>query len=191
MNPSRGPFDPDLLRRMPRGRRPLTWIVLLIVAAVTTYLGTKQHERGDAPWRPLSQSGPVVVAPTAPTRSGDASPEVGDADFAQLARDRRSRINVESSGVAVKILPDDTEGDQHQRFLVRVGGAKGSDSSSTILIAHNIDLAERVPVREGDAVRFRGEFEWNDRGGVVHWTHRDPAHRHADGWIEVGGKRYQ
>jgi len=32
---------------------------------------------------------------------------------------------------------------------------------------------------------------WNSKGGVVHWTHRDPAGRHVDGWLEHNGSRVQ
>jgi hypothetical protein len=78
-------------------------------------------------------------------------------------------------------LPDDNEGDRHQRLLVDVGGGK------TVLIAHNIDLAPRINVRKGDAIAFRGQYVWNDRGGVVHWTHHDPADRHPHGWVRVNG----
>src|SRR5436190_23795432 len=57
------------------------------------------------------------------------------------------------------------------------------------LVAHNIDLAERVELlRKGNLVEFSGEFEWNPQGGVIHWTHRDPQGRHADGWIKHNGK---
>jgi hypothetical protein len=109
----------------------------------------------------------------------------GDADFAALARERRQSVLVTGGGTVIKTLPDDTEGDRHQRFLIRIA------DGGTLLIAHNIDLASRAPLREGDAIRFAGEYVWNDRGGVVHWTHHDPARRHKDGYIELDGRKYQ
>ena len=115
-------------------------------------------------------------------------PRSGDADFAALERQRRKNASVTGGGTVTKILADDTEGDRHQRFVIRVTGVVDGQS---LLIAHNIDLAPRVPVREGDAIRFAGEYVWNERGGIVHWTHRDPARRHNDGYIELNGRRFQ
>ena len=43
----------------------------------------------------------------------------------------------------------------------------------------------------GDILRFAGEYEWNERGGVLHWTHHDPRGKHAGGWLELAGRRYQ
>lgn len=65
-------------------------------------------------------------------------------------------------------------------------------SGQRLLMAHNIDLAPRIPgLRAGDRVAFFGEYEWNDQGGVIHWTHHDPAGRHVGGWLERAGRRYQ
>lgn len=85
----------------------------------------------------------------------------------------------------VKLLRDDLEGSRHQRFLVSANGLP------TILVAHNIDLAERVPLREGDTVWIRGRYEWNNKGGVLHWTHHDPRGRIEGGWVRHEGKVFK
>jgi len=97
-----------------------------------------------------------------------------------------SNIQVEGQGTVVRILPDDNSGGRHQRFIVRLRAGQ------TILVAHNIDLAARVSsLQEGDNVTFAGEYEWSPKGGVVHWTHRDPAGRHKAGWIRHNGQSFQ
>jgi hypothetical protein len=98
---------------------------------------------------------------------------------------RRSDVQVSGSGEVIKVLPDDNRGSRHQRFLVKL------PSGDVILVAHNIDLAPRIPgLARGDAIGFYGEFEWNSKGGVVHWTHKDPANRHAHGWLRHDGRKY-
>lgn len=98
----------------------------------------------------------------------------------------RSGQQVSGSGTVSRVLSDDNDGSRHQRFILRLS------SGQTVLIAHNIDLAPRVSsVREGDTVSFYGEYEPNTQGGVIHWTHKDPQGRHADGWLEHAGRRYQ
>ena len=107
----------------------------------------------------------------------------------QLARayeQQLSNLQVRGEGEVLKVLKDDTQGRRHQRFLLKLA------SGQTLLVAHNVDLAPRISsLREGDLIAFHGEYEWNDKGGVVHWTHRDPDGRHADGWLEHKGRRYQ
>ncbi len=89
-------------------------------------------------------------------------------------------------GVVVRILSDDNEGSRHQRFILRLR------DGSTLLIAHNIDLAPRVaPLYVGDRIEFCGEYEYNDNGGVIHWTHKDPKRRHFNGWLKRGEKYFE
>ena len=99
---------------------------------------------------------------------------------------RLSDTQVQGDGIVITVLPDDNQGSRHQKILVRI------TDGHTILIAHNIDLAPRIEViRKGDRLAFNGEFEWNKKGGVVHWTHRDPQNKHPHGWLEHLGQRYQ
>jgi hydroxymethylpyrimidine pyrophosphatase-like HAD family hydrolase len=65
------------------------------------------------------------------------------------------------------------------------------NSQQTLLFAHNIDLAERLPLKIGDTVSFNGEYVYNPKGGIVHWTHLDPQGMHTTGWVMLQGKKYQ
>lgn len=116
----------------------------------------------------------------------EAASVTGDSLIRAAYENRQSDVQVEGSGRVVKVLPDDNEGSRHQKFILELG------SGQTILIAHNIDLAPRISgLQEGDSVAFYGEYEWNDKGGVVHWTHHDPQGRHVGGWLKHQGKLYQ
>lgn len=109
------------------------------------------------------------------------------AERLQLAfAQHESNLQIEGQGTVVNVLKDDTKGSPHQRFLLR------TERGQTLLVAHNIELAPRVlDLATGDTVRFFGEYEWNEQGGVIHWTHHDPAGRHPGGWLEHRGQRYQ
>ena len=110
----------------------------------------------------------------------------GDEALARAFEQRTSSVLVEGQGVVQRVLSDDNDGSQHQRFIVALA------SGQTLLITHNIDLAPRVVgLRKGDVVSFSGEYEWNAKGGIIHWTHHDPRKRHRAGWIEHNGKFYQ
>ena len=101
-------------------------------------------------------------------------------------KNRISGFQVGGSGKVIEILPDDNQGSRHQRFILKL------DSNQTLLIAHNIDLAPKIQnLKVDDHVNFYGEYEWNLRGGVIHWTHHDPKGQHEHGWLNHGGKMYQ
>ncbi|AGF78273.1 Protein of unknown function (DUF3465) [Desulfocapsa sulfexigens DSM 10523] len=99
---------------------------------------------------------------------------------------QQSDLQIQGRGIVKKVLPDDREGTQHQKFILQV------DPDQTVLVAHNIDVAARLEGLEaGDTVEFYGEYEWTAQGGVIHWTHRDLDGRHTDGWLRYNGKTYQ
>lgn len=111
---------------------------------------------------------------------------LAEGEVEALFRDQRSGVMVEIDGRVSRVLRDDLEGSRHQRFVVEL------DSGHTVLVSHNIDLAPRVePLAPGDSVLVRGQYEWNERGGVVHWTHHDPAGRRQGGWIKRDGETYR
>lgn len=109
-----------------------------------------------------------------------------DAQIVQAFHSQQGNLPVESAGTVIKIMADDREGSRHQRFLIRLS------NGHTLLVAHNIDLAPRIDdLHTGDIIAFKGEYEWNGKGGVIHWTHRDPAGRHPGGWLMHKGRIYQ
>ena len=110
----------------------------------------------------------------------------GAANSVQLAYvARQSGLWVETAGRVIRVLKDDNEGSRHQKFSIEL------DDGHSVLVAHNFDLARRIPAQKGVALTLRGRYEWNDRGGVIHWTHHDPDGREQGGWIEVDEVRYK
>ena len=152
-----------------KNRRTIRLIVLAII--MVTALFTR-----------LTSDDPVATGGT----SGDAVLTAGEQAIIDAFNDRRSDVIVEASGVIERLLPDDTDGTPHQKFIVRL------PSGHTVLISHNTALAPRIPFPDtGQPITFAGEYEWNRDGGVVHWTHHDPRGRHPGGWLEYQGKRYE
>ncbi|PVX17493.1 DNA-binding protein [Vibrio cholerae] len=109
-----------------------------------------------------------------------------DSVLQQAYKSQQSDLQVQGFGKVVKVLPDDNDGSKHQKFILKL------NSGQTLLVAHNIDLAPRIPnLQVGDSVEFYGEYEWNKKGGVLHWTHKDPQNRHAHGWLKYNGQVYE
>jgi hypothetical protein len=156
-------------------------VVLAGVLAAAFYFAQPSGEAGNAGQGVEAESPRIVadiVEPApAPVRAAGAAKQ------AFTARDSGRMLEV--SGTVERILPDDRDGSPHQRFIIR------TDDGISLLIAHNLDLAPRLDgLREGEGIRARGEYEWNEKGGLMHWTHPDPAGRHPPGFIEWRGRRY-
>jgi hypothetical protein len=150
-------------------------LLIAAVAAVFYYLN-----RGPAP--PLPDAG--LQAPSAATT--DLAPATNDDPIAAAYAQQRDDVEVTGAGRVTRVLGDDSLGDRHQRFILEL------PSGHTVLIAHNIDLAPRVErLAIGDAIEFRGIYEWNDKGGIVHWTHHDPQGQHEPGWLKHQGRTYE
>jgi len=135
-----------------------------------------------------AQSG--CSATTTPTGVGSDSQvkSAAEADdrFARAFAERAVDRELEGVGTVSKLLTDDTDGAEHQRFIVRL------DSGQTVLVTHNVDVAPRVRgLGVGDTVAFKGEYVWNAQGGLMHWTHHDPSGSHIAGWIKHDGRTYQ
>ena len=145
---------------------------VLIIAALLVLAYAWPDRRVDAP----------------PARPAEATRPAGAASpgLAAAYRDHASNVHVSGAGTVLRVLPDDQDGDRHQRFILRL------ESGQTLLVAHNIDLAQRVPgMSSGDVVEFSGEYVWNAQGGVLHWTHLDPQRVHGAGWLRHNGRTYQ
>jgi hypothetical protein len=140
---------------------------------------------------PVTARAPAATTAAAKDESspGIATVSLVQPDGGEVARafeQHLSRVQVRGTGSVARILPDDEDGSRHQRFILRM------DSGPSVLFAHNIELAGRIPgLAVGERVEFSGEYAWNEKGGVVHWTHRDPAGRHQAGWIKVAGVLYR
>lgn len=123
---------------------------------------------------------------TRPATTVAASSAVQD-DSQILQAEQSHAINIEVTGKATvkRILQDDNEPPRHERFVIELS------NGATVLVAHNIDEAGKVPVVIGSRVIIHGVYIWKESGGVIHWTHHSNSPRHEGGWIECDGKRYQ
>ena len=130
----------------------------------------------------LSQLSGIPV----PESSSSVTQRSDDITIQNAFVNKRSDLQILGQGVVKKILPDDNKGLRHQKFILQ------TSPEQTVLVAHNIDIADRLPgLKKGDTVGFYGEYEWTSQGGVLHWTHHDPGGRHINGWLKYNGKTYQ
>jgi Protein of unknown function (DUF3465) len=159
---------------MMQTRSKIRAAAILLVALGTGWFVAREQSAARPAMQPAAEREVV-------SRQGGSRDPAQDA-FEQRASDRLIAVD----GVVERILADDRDGSPHQRFIVR------TPAGLSLLVAHNLDLAPRLDgLARGDRVTVRGEYEWNEKGGVMHWTHDDPQGRHEAGYIEWRGRRYQ
>ena len=173
-----------LLRPLLYRRGTRKWAAVLI-AAVVGYSVLQPYLARQFGWQL-----PSITTNSRTNDSGRGGPltvaSPGTLAITNAFERKQSNVVVECELEVIKLLRDDNQGDRHQKMLLQLPA-----TNHTILLAHNIDLAPRVPAREGDTLIVRGEYEYSEKGGVVHWTHHDPRGKHPAGWIEHQGKRYE
>lgn len=152
-----------------RQLRKSNWLALVVLIGAALLL--RYFEQAD--YHPAGES------------PGISQTQDGFQTLRQAAEQQRSNVwFAETQFRLRKELNDDNRGDRHQRFLVERAGLP------TLLVAHNIDLAPRAPLSHGMTIYIKGRYEWNEKGGVIHWTHHDPQRRNPGGWLRVGSEKY-
>lgn len=169
-----------------RRRRGVLVVLFLTLFGATGYYGNVFGWWGPKGNRAARATTPVSATATPPSIANQRhAPSSAEEDIATLAAQKRANVLVTTEGKVERMLPDDQDGERHQCWILRVS------ESLTVKIAHNIDIASRVPLDAGMSIRVHGEYIWNDQGGVIHWTHHDPDGKRPGGWVEVAGKRYE
>jgi hypothetical protein len=135
------------------------------------------------------RSAAVAAAFAASLLAGCGGPTTpNDAAVCDAFRAGRSHVEVVADGRVVRVLgvaPGRVS--PHEGFLMHLG----SGCSVVVRVEANTDFTGTFPIASGDGVVVKGEYEFYPRGGVIHWTHRDPRGRHEGGYIEVRGRTYQ
>jgi Protein of unknown function (DUF3465) len=75
----------------------------------------------------------------------------------------------------------------HEGFLLKLT----QQCDLMLRVETNVDITGPVPLRAGQTVTVKGQFEDDASGGVIHWTHHDPSGRHVAGYVLADGKYYE
>lgn len=127
----------------------------------------------------------LTLAGCGASAAGPASTHIsGCSQVAADFKQHRSGIWAGFSGRVTRLLADAHGRYTHQRFITACA------SGQTIEVVNDISIGTRVPVVVGGQVTVRGQYIWNDLGGLVHFTHHDPEGG-PGGWIRYGGRTYQ
>jgi hypothetical protein len=145
------------------------------------YNRTNNYNRDfDGPVKEQAGSGraPVAVAPV-PSQPDDAA-------ILQAQAAQAQKVELTVTAPVLKLLREQDYREPHQRFLLSLS------NGTTVLVANDLKYGTYVPgLVPGAMLRLHGEYIFNEKGGVLHWTHLSDEPRHESGWIDYNGMRYQ
>jgi len=137
--------------------------------------------------RLAGRGAPAVVFSVVWLAACGGSVQPDDAAIVTDFRNHQSNVEVTADGTIVRLLADRSSSTgTHEQFIIKL-----SSGDLTVEVEHNISIARRVPVKEGDQVIVHGEYVWNAQGGLIHFTHHDPQGTHEGGYIVDGGTTYE
>jgi len=139
----------------------------------------------DRLWRPAAT---LLLGFLSACAGGESSSDPNGAVY-DAWRMQRSQIEVTASGSVAHLLGTRVgPSGLHEGFLLHLRGAAGR--GLTVRVEDNVDLTGPIPLAEGDSVEVHGEYIYDPRGGLIHYTHVDPRGRHEPGYVRVNGKVY-
>ncbi|MEO9170498.1 MAG: DUF3465 domain-containing protein [Candidatus Baltobacteraceae bacterium] len=129
-----------------------------------------------------------ALALVACSQSGNSQAQAGDGAVCSAYQSQRSHVEVVATGKISRMLGTrDGRNGSHEGFLVKLD----SGCDLVVKVETNVSLTGPVPLQTGEAVTIKGEYEYYQMGGVIHWTHRDPRGNHEGGYVQAGGATYQ
>ena len=131
----------------------------------------------------------LLLGPAACAPEGTSGGAAGNAAVYAAWAQQRSGVEVTASGSVAKVLGTRRgPSGYHTGFLLHLRGAEGR--GLTVRVEDNVDLTGPLPIRAGDDAEVRGEYIYDPRGGLIHYTHRDPRGRHAGGYVRLNNRMY-
>ena len=108
----------------------------------------------------------------------------GEAVVEKAFYDRQSDLMVEVTGTVFQMASQNASNAGYQEFRMKL------PSGQLLTIVHENKKGQRLPLEANDTVTVRGQYYWNELGGIIKGTQRDKSMERMHGWIEHEGVRY-
>lgn len=115
------------------------------------------------------------------------TPGPNDAALCTAIASRTSGVEVIADGTVARVLGTSAgPSGPHEGFLLRLR----SGCAATLRVETNVAFTGPIPLRAGESVVVKGEYDSDPDGDVIHFTHRELHGTHPGGYVEVGGTYY-